>query len=101
MQRRRSQIFYSPSDLGNFVACEHLTRLELAAALGESTRPDFSNAYIDLIARKGAEHEAAFLEALRSEHRDVVEVALGPDRDFSAAAKATADAMRSGAKYIY
>ena len=50
-----------------------------------SARPIFSNAYIDLIARKGADHEAAFLEALRSEHRDAVEVGLGPDRDFSAA----------------
>jgi hypothetical protein len=32
-----------------------------------------------------------FLEALSSEHRDVVEVALCPDRDFSAAAKAFID----------
>lgn len=39
MQRRGSQIFYSPSGLGNFVACEHLTQLDLVAMLGESTRP--------------------------------------------------------------
>ena len=39
MQRHGNQLLYAPSDLGNFVACEHLTQLELAAVLGESTRP--------------------------------------------------------------
>ena len=101
MQRHGNQLLYAPSDLGNFIACEHLTQLELAAVLGESTRPSFSNAYVDLIARKGEEHEKNFLEALRAEGHEVAEVGLGDDRDFAAAAEATAAAMRAGAKYIY
>src|SRR5258705_139196 len=67
MQLRGNQLLYAPSDLGNFIACEHLSQIELAAALGESTRPYFSNAYVDLIARKGEEHERNFLEALRAD----------------------------------
>jgi hypothetical protein len=53
MQRHSDQLLYAPSDLGNFVACEHLTQLDLAAASGESARPNVSNAYVDLIKRKG------------------------------------------------
>src|SRR5262245_53564625 len=101
MQRHGNQLLYSPSDLGNFVACEHLAQLELAATLGESKRPYFTNAYVELIARKGEEHEKNFLEALRAEGQGVVEVGLGNDRDFATAAEATAAAMRAGSKYIY
>ena len=85
MQPHGKKLLYSPSDLGNFVACEHLTQLELAAMLGESTRPSFSNAYMDLIARKGEEHEKNFLDALRAEGHAVDEVGLGVDRDFALA----------------
>ena len=101
MRLHSNQILHSPSDLGNFVACEHLTQLELAAALGQSARPNVSNAYIDLIARKGAEHEKNYLEMLLAGSDYVVKVGLGGDRDFAVAAEATAAAMRAGAKYIY
>jgi hypothetical protein len=37
MQSKSGQLLFSPADLGNFVACEHLTQLELAVALGERT----------------------------------------------------------------
>ena len=63
--------------------------------------PSFSNAYVDLIARKGEEHEKNFLEALRAEGHELDEVGLGDDRSFAAAAETTAAAMRAGAKYIY
>ena len=59
MQLRGSQLLYSPSDLGNFTACEHLTQLELAVALGESPRPSFANAYVDLIASTSETDDAA------------------------------------------
>ena len=101
MQRHGNKLLYAPSDLGNFIACEHLTQLELAAVLGESERPSFSNAFVDLIKRKGEEHEKNFLEALRAEGHALDEVGLGGDRDFALAAAATAAAMRAGAKYIY
>jgi hypothetical protein len=98
MRLHSNQILYSPSDLGNFVACEHLTQLELAAALGQSARPNVSNAYVDLIKRKGEEHEKSFLEALRAEGQQIAEIDLTEDRGFAAAAEATEAAMRCGAK---
>jgi uncharacterized protein len=101
MQRIGERLLFSPSDLANFVACEHLTHLDLAVALGEARRSSFGNAYADLIKRKGEEHERRFLDALRSGGHVVTEVALGEDRDFAAAAKATAEAMHAGAEYIY
>jgi hypothetical protein len=57
MQWIGSQILFSPSDIANFVACGHLTQLERAVVLDGARRPSFWNAYIDLIQRKGAEHE--------------------------------------------
>ena len=36
MQHLNDQLLFSPSDLGNFLACEHLTQLELAVALGKA-----------------------------------------------------------------
>ncbi len=94
-------LLFSPADLGNYTACEHLTQLNLAVARGELRRPSFENAFADLIQRKGAEHERAFLEALRACGHLVTQVGLGDGRDFDAAARATAKAMRAGAAYIY
>lgn len=101
MQRVGGQFLFSPSDLVNFVACEHLTQLELAVALGEGTRPSFGNAYTDLIKRKGEEHERSFLEALRAAGHVVTQVGLSEGRNFEAAAKATEEAIHAGAEYIY
>jgi len=55
---------YSPSDLTAFVACPHLTTLELAVARGELERPFRHNPHAELIRRKGDEHEAAYLAGL-------------------------------------
>jgi len=84
-----------------FLACEHLTQLELAVALREGQRPSYENAYAELLRRKGQEHELAFLETLRDTSRTVVEVRLGASRDFEAGTQRTADAMRAGADYVY
>ena len=35
MQQRDGRLFLSPSDLNNFLACEHRTALDLARARGE------------------------------------------------------------------
>ncbi len=101
MQRAGGHVLYSPSDLGNFVKCEHLTQLGLAVALGEATCPSAENTFAELLQRKGAAHELAFVEALRAGGHVVVEVGLGEGRDWEAAARATEEAMRAGATYVY
>ena len=101
MQHRDGRLLFSPSDLGNFLACEHLTQLDLATALRAGRRPSYENAYAELLRTKGQEHEQAFLETLRATGRDVVEVRLNTARDFEDGTRRTAEAMRAGADYVY
>jgi uncharacterized protein len=101
MQHVNDRFLFSPSDLGSFLACEHLTQLELAVALREGRRPSNENAYAELLRRKGQEHEQAFLAALHGAGRTVVEVRLDVARDFEAGTRRTAEAMRAGADYVY
>ena len=100
MQHLNDRFLFSPSDLGGFLACEHLTQLDVAVALREARRPSYENAYASLLRAKGQEHEQAFLDALRKGH-SVVEVKLDSRRDFAGGALRTLDAMRSGAEYVY
>src|SRR5207247_2431840 len=88
-------------DLGDFVACEHLTQLELAVVLREDTRPSGDNAFAALLQRKGEAHERAYLESLRESGHAVIEVGLGETRDWEAAARATEEAMRAGVSAYY
>ena len=101
MQRLNDQFLFSPSDLGSFLACEHLTQMELAVALREGRRPGYENSYAELLRRKGQEHEELFVGSLRDAGHSIVEVRLGPARDFEAAMRRTEEAMRSGADYVY
>src|SRR5919201_2633262 len=89
---------YSPSDLPAFVACPHLTTLELRVARGELERPFRVNRHADLIRAKGGEHEAAQLALLGSE---VVRIEKPWEIGWDEAAAATAQAMHEGAPYIY
>jgi len=101
MQHLNDELLFSPSDLGSFLACEHLTQLEQAVALREGRRPSYENAYAELLQRKGQEHEEAFLMSLREAGHTVVEVRLDAARDFEAGTRRTAEAMRAGVGYVY
>ena len=101
MQRAAGQLRFSPSDLGDFVACEHLTQLELAMALRGGARPVGENAFAELLQRKGEAHERAYLQSLSEGGREVVEVRPDEPRDWEASARTTENAMRAGAEYIY
>ena len=92
---------FSPSDLNNFLECPHLTQLDLAVVEGRLTAPDGRTVRADLIARKGDEHEAVYLESLKAAGRGVVEIASTPDDRGPLAAEATLEAMRDGAEVIY
>src|SRR5690348_3312349 len=98
MQLRDGTTYFSPSDLTAFLACEHLTRLELAVARGELVKPAFVNPEADLVQRKGDEHEAKFLASLRERGLRVEQIPF--DFDWTATAKATAAAMRAGVDVV-
>ena len=99
MQAQDGTIRFSPTDLNAFLECEHLTQLSLAVARGELEKPTEENSQADLVKRKGDEHEARYLADLIDDGRDVVRIEHAGD--FAASARATEQAVRSGADVIY
>lgn len=99
MQLLKDQLWFSPSDLNAFLACEHLTRLDLTVVRGELAKPVFENPEAELIKRKGDEHEASYLASLRERGLQVDEVVF--DFDWAAAAEATSAALRAGVDVVY
>ena len=103
MEAIDGRIVLSPSDLSAYLACPHLTRLELAAATGEIERPAREDPELDVLVRRGEEHEHRHVQRLRAEGRAVVEIDLSGRgvEGLHAAAQATTAAMRDGAEVIY
>src|SRR5690349_23063841 len=102
MRRSEGTLNLSPSDLTAYLACPHLTTLSLEVALGERRRPYTREALAELIALKGDLHEARYLEFLRAEGRDVIEIELPRDSGaFDRARATTVAAMRDGAEIVY
>ena len=64
----------SPSDLSAHLACTHLTTLSLEVTRGRRERPHVDDTHLDLILRKGREHEAAYLSRLEREERSIVRI---------------------------
>jgi len=65
MRTRDGEILLSPSDLSAYLACPHLTRLELEVARGARSRPHTREALAQLVAEKGELHEQRYLEVIR------------------------------------
>jgi uncharacterized protein len=100
MQSVNGRITLSPSDLNDYVECPHLTTLALEVARGERPGSYVADEAAELLRRKGAQHERAYLERLRAEGRHIVEIELGDPWDFEAAAERTAEAMQAGVDAI-
>jgi uncharacterized protein len=103
MQVLEGEIVLSPTDLTGFAACEHLTQLELSAARGECERPTREDPMLDVLTRRGGEHETKHVERLIGQGKQVVRIA---DREWSRAALADAEAetlaaMQAGVDVIY
>jgi len=101
MQALNGRLVLSPSDLNDYVECPHLTTLALEVARGTRPRPFVLNEHGDLLRRKGEEHERAYLERLRADGREVVNVIGRDPWDFEGSARATEEGMRAGAEIIY
>ena len=99
MLRRNGRLLLSPSDLNDYVECEHRTTLARQVALGERPKPHVSDEGAKLLADKGMQHESDFLMRMHEEGRQVVEITMD-NWDFDAAAARTIEAMRSGAEVI-
>src|SRR2546425_3627902 len=103
MQFLDGQLIVSPSDLTGFLECEHLTQQELAAARGEIERPERKDPELEVLTRRGLEHEARHLASLRTGHRRVVEFPFpdGTTARLTQAHAQTVTAMSEGVDVIY
>lgn len=103
MERIDNRIVLSASDLTDYLACQRLTALQLGALEGKTPQPIPDAADADVIRRRGEEHEARYLEQLKLEGRQVVELGRpGPGvAGLTAAEEATVAAMAAGAEIIY
>src|SRR3954454_1159828 len=97
MRDENGRLSFSPSDLTAFLACPHLTALQVAVACGELKKPFRVNRHADLIRRKGEEHEAAQLALLEG----VVTIPDPKQVGWPAAARQTEQAMAGQAPYVY
>ena len=88
------------SDVANFIACRHLTRLNLAAAHQLVSAPFFDDLGAKALADRGIEHERQVLESFRTRGW-TIEHQRTSERDWRREADATAAAMRRGADVIY
>ncbi len=96
---------FSATDLVGYLACEHLTALETAALSGLVERPNRPDPELDVIRRRGEQHEQRYLGGLRAEGKSVVTIERYEDEQRGARLIRQADetiaAMREGADVIY
>src|SRR5256712_14115192 len=103
MQFLDGRLSVSPSDLTGFLEGEHLTKQELAAGRGEIERPDRKDPELEVLTRRGLEHEARHLASLRTGYRRVVEFPFpdGTTAGLTQAHAQTIAAMSEGVEVIY
>src|SRR5438132_644850 len=91
---------FSATDIANFLACQHLTTLDLAERAGEISKPFFADPSVELLRKLGLDHEQKYLERLREKTAlAVVEIPAGvPVTD---AAGRTVDALCQGVDIVY
>jgi uncharacterized protein len=91
---------YSATDLANFLACRHLTRLDVAARSGLVEMPWAQDLGAEVLARRGEQHEASVLAELGARSwriEDLSELR----HDLEARAAATEDCLRRGVDVVY
>ncbi len=99
MKLEAGRLRLSASDVANFLACGHLTRLDMLSAQGRLRPPHLSDAgFQDLVAR-GEAHERVVRDGFAARGWSVCEVAAAqPDAD---AVQATLDALKTKTDVIY
>jgi uncharacterized protein len=97
---------YSATDLVAYLACEHLIQLERASLAGLVERPIRDDPELDVIRRRGFQHEARYKAELEAMGHTVVTIetdgsATDRGEELRRAADATIAAMAAGADVVY
>ena len=100
MQLVAGQFRLSASDLMRFKGCRHATTLDLRRLEVGDLMPDEDGEEAVLLQAQGDAHELAFLDRLKKEGRNVIEIATD-GRSIEECVEATIAAMQSGADVIF
>jgi len=106
MQWIDGQRVYSATDLVGFLACQYLTVLDHAALDGHVPHPRRFDDDLEVLRKRGFEHERRYRDELVSQGKRVIEILPdGSDTSYAehlwASAKATIQAMADGWDVIY
>ncbi len=93
MKHVSGDFYLSATDLSNQLACQHLTQLNRRVALGKIGKPSWYDPSIEILIQRGQEHEAAYVEYLKSKGLVVINL-RGQSQE------ATIRAMQQGADVI-
>src|ERR1700678_982275 len=93
-------MFFTATDIANFVACRHLLTLKLDEEEGKVEKPHFHDLGVDLLRELGERHEAAYFNQLASKPGYRV-VSIPTDVEWPEAVRTTKEAIRDGADVIY
>ena len=98
MQKIDASILLSASDLVGHLNCRHLTGLDIAVATGVLKKPTVWDPLLEILWERGARHEKAFVEHLKSKGLSVTTIdGVGIDDD---AVARTRRAMIAGEEII-
>lgn len=91
---------FSATDIANFLACQHLTALDLAEVAGEIARPVFDDPSSELLAKLGWQHELAYLGHLADdEGLEIIDITS--DLTWGDSVAKTLDALRRGVGAVH
>ncbi|MEW8693435.1 MAG: TM0106 family RecB-like putative nuclease, partial [Candidatus Thiodiazotropha endolucinida] len=98
MKSQQDAIYLSASDLVGHLNCRHLTALDMEVAQGTLAKPQHWDLLLEILRERGRRHEAAFVDHLREQGLQVVEI---PGIDITQEAVAsTRNAMEEGEQII-
>jgi predicted RecB family nuclease len=96
---------FSATDLVGYLACEHLTAMEAAVLHGDLPRPYRNDRELEIIRKRGFQHEARYLAELRAGDARIVTIERDDEEERAARIRRQADetiaAMTGGADVIF
>ncbi len=75
MQVEHSALQLSASDLGRFLSCRHCTALDVEVAAGTRAAPFFADPFLEMLAKRGLEHEKKYLTSINDSSDKVLNLA--------------------------
>lgn len=97
-KERNGEYIFSASDLVHYLACHHLTFLDLKS-ISEKINKESESSVNKLLQEKGFQHEFNYLQTLRTQGKTIVEIPR--NKTFQERVKLTEEASRKGPDVIY